>query len=389
MWQAARATRTPGIRLALLAGIAAIGAAAAVTLALTALRTPAPGGDTVASSSFPDFRAGPARACRGRMVFGPGRWPPACWRPYSPRSPFNRRIRSNPRLHQDSNAIVARLLSFGPAQHLLAGHAGTSFDDYQPTYYARRKDPVFSLHCTESWGRCEVEGMRIRIPDAAQAAAGSDGHMTVIDQRSGWEYDMWRVQSKPRGGGQLDFAWGGRTRIDGYGLNSDATAARYGNLAGAVRAEELASGRIEHALFLTVRCDSGAWVYPASKGGTSCAEEGESNTDAPPMGARFQLAMSRKKINALRVPAWKKVILHAMARYGMYVGDTGGSWAIEQEGGRTYTSFGHRDRWVRLAKRTGVPFNPDDRLWIFNLRDGVDWARYLRVLDPCEARGSC
>jgi hypothetical protein len=73
----------------------------------------------------------------------------------------------------------------------------------------------------------------------------------------------------------------------------------------------------------------------------------------------------------------------------MYAGDTGGSWAIEQEGGRTYTSFGFEDRWVRLAKRVGVPFNRDDRLWIFSLRDGVDWARYLRVLDPCEARGSC
>jgi hypothetical protein len=373
-----------------LAGITAVAAAAAVVVVVNALRAPAPDGDAVASSTFPDVRAGAARPCRKRVVFGAGRWPPACWRPYSRRSPFNRRIRSNPRLHPESRAIVDRLLSFGPAQHLLAGQAGRAeWDDFQPTYYSRRRDPVFTLHCTNSWGRCEVEGMRIRIPDAARPAAGSDGHMTVIDQRSGWEYDMWRVQRKPRGGGRLEFAWGGRTRIDGHGLNSDATAARFGNLAGAVRAEELASGRIDHALFLTVHCDSGAWVYPARKGGTSCAETGESNTDAPPMGARFQLAMSRKQINELRVPAWKKVILHAMASYGMYVGDTGGSWAIEQEGGRTYTSFGYKDRWVRLAKRAGVPFNPDDRLWVFNLRDGVDWARYLRVLDPCEARGSC
>jgi hypothetical protein len=371
-------------------GIATFAVVAALAVLLEArVSAPAPAGDQAASSGRVDLGAGALRRCRDRMVFAAGRWPPACWRPYSRRSPFNRRIGSNPHLHPDSSAIVGRLLSFGPAQHLLAGHAGTALDDYQPTYYARRRDPLFRLHCTEDWGRCEVEGMRIRVPDAALPAAGSDAHMTVIDQRSGWEYDMWRVQRKPGGGGRLDFAWGGRTRIDGDGRNSDATAARYGNLAGAVRAEELAAGRIDHALFLTVQCDSATWVYPARKGGRSCSEMGESNAHAPPMGARFQLAMTARQIAALRVPGWKKTILRAMARYGMYVGDTGGSWAIEQEGGRTYTSFGHEDRWVRLAKRLGVPFNPDDGVWVFNLRDGVDWARHLRVVHPCEARRSC
>jgi hypothetical protein len=369
-----------------LVGMAAVGAAATLAIVIRpAERAPAPGG-AAESPATSDQRAA-VRACRRRMAFGVGRWPPACWRPYSSRSPFNRRVGSNPRVDPDSSAIVARTLEFGQAENLLAGQAGTPLDYYQPTYYPRRSDPVFRLHCTNDWGRCEVEGKRVRIPDAAQPAAGSDGHMTVIDQRSGWEYDMWRVQRKPRGGGRLDFAWGGRTRIDGDGLNSDATAARFGNLAGAIRAEELASGRIDHALFLTVQCDSGTWVYPASKSGLPCSRIGESNADAPPMGAHFQLAMTPEQIDALEVPGWKKTILRAMARYGMYVGDTGGSWALEQEGGRTYTSFGDEDRWVSLAKRLGVPYNANDGVWIFNLRDGVDWARYLRVL--CAARGSC
>ena len=48
------------------------------------------------------------------------------------------------------------------------------------------------------------------------------------------------VGGLPRGGGRIDISWGGRTRIDGQGLDSSATAAGFGNLAGKLRAEELA-----------------------------------------------------------------------------------------------------------------------------------------------------
>ena len=48
------------------------------------------------------------------------------------------------------------------------------------------------------------------------------------------------------------------------------------------------------------------------------------------MGARLQLAMSSAEIDALSVPRWKKTILRAMARYGLFLGDTGGdAWGIE------------------------------------------------------------
>ena len=65
-------------------------------------------------------------------------------------------------------------------------------------------------------------------------------------------------------------SWGGRTRIDGDGLGSDANAAHYGSLAGIIRAEEMRRGRIDHALFMLVRCDSGRKVYPAQGLGFAC-----------------------------------------------------------------------------------------------------------------------
>jgi len=321
--------------------------------------------------------------------FRAGAWPGGCWRPYSVSSPFNRRLPAAPRVAADSRQVVGRLLGFGPVNHLVAGAAGSEDDYGHPTYYARAGDPVFELHCYEvSWGRCPIEGVRIRVPDAARPAAGGDRHLTVVDQDSGWEYDLYKVRSKPAGGGLLVFRWGGRTRIDGDGLRSGATAARFGSLAGLVRAEELAAGRIDHALFMTARCDAGRAVYPARGVGRSCAELGESTAGAPPMGAHFQLAMSGEEIDALPVPAWKKTILRAMATYGMFLGDTGsGSWGIQKESGATYTSFGYPARFVELAQANG--WQPYEDVWVGNLRDDVDWAGRLRLLDPCVSQRTC
>jgi hypothetical protein len=316
--------------------------------------------------------------------FTVGAWPGGCWHPYAATSPFNRAISATPLVRADSAAIVARVLGFGAATNLVAGTAGTTSDWQHPTYYPQAADPLFTLHCTETWGTCAIEGMTVRVPDAARPAAGSDHHMTIVDQATGWEYDLWNVTSKPAGGGTLSFGWGGRTRIDGDGLGSDATAARFGNLAGIIRAQEMQAGRIDHALFMVINCDAGAYVYPALKAGRACADR----TSAAPMGSRFQLNMSSAEIEALAVPAWKKTILHAMAEYGMYFGDTGGGgFGLQFESGSTYTSFGYQDAMVTFAAQNGVPLYQGK--YIFDLKTGVDYANRLRVLDPCSAQGTC
>lgn len=317
--------------------------------------------------------------------FGVGAWPSACWRPYADSSPFNRPLPANPRVAPGSAAIVRRVAGFGGPDHVTVGNSGSRWDYSHPTYYSRPGDPEYVLHCTEQWGRCEIEGETVRVPDAATAAAGSDGHMTVIDTASGWEYDLWAVKSKERGGGRLDFGWGGRTRVDGPGNGSGATASGFGNLAGIIRAQELAAGEIRHALFMVVKCSSGGKVYPVTGGAGSACDD---RSGAPPMGSRFQLDMSDAEIAVLPVPGWKKTILRAMARYGMYMGDTGsGGWGIQMESGATYTSFGYEDPLVTFARSVGAP--RFDGNFVLNIRDGVDWGARLRVVDPCVSDGGC
>jgi hypothetical protein len=301
-------------------------------------------------------------------------------------------VPENPRLLGNSGAIVERMVGWGKAQNMLAANSETDDDYYHPIYYAQPSDPLYTVQCTQWVSSCEVHGKQVRIPAAAQPASASDGHLAVVDQQSGVEYDFWQVASKPAGGGTLKVSHGGMTRIDGDGLGSNATAAHFGLAAGVIRGEEVLAGKIDHALFSVIKCSSGETVYPAAPGttGATCSKFGLSNNNAPPMGARLWLAMSDAQIEALAVPGWKKTILHAMADYGMLIGDTmngNGAWAIQPESGASYTSFGATDPWETVGKQADAPsWNGS---YVFDVNSGVDWARYLRVLDPCVSQGTC
>jgi hypothetical protein len=99
--------------------------------------------------------------------------------------------------------------------------------------------------------------------------------------------------------------------------------------------------------------------------------------------------MTPAQIDALDVPAYRKTVLRAMARYGMYVADTGGSWGIVTESALVTTSFGLDDRWLSFAQSVGAPYWAPDQRYAIHIRDGVDWGRYLRVIDPCVTERTC
>ena len=359
--------------------------------------------------------------------FGAGSWPPGCWRPYADSSPFNRPIPQGAPTVPNSAAIVDRirgdLSQRDRPANLMANVRGNAGE---PTYYSTAADPVFTLRCGPPNWPCPLDGRQIRVPAGAvpeggpDPPPGDDAHMTIVDQAGGYEYDLWQVTTPtplPDTGGELRFTWGGRTALDGDGIAvpetpaGHATASHFGNLAGRVRAEELADGRIDHALFVVIDCDNGTFVYPARGLGQSCEEAGlpDGNGNAPPMGSHLQLDMTSAEIDALPIRAWKKTILRAMATYGMFFGDTGTDsyFAIETEAGSQYQSLGSPDRWWQFASDNDwEPFDPtldqpesgDEDLvgkLYANPHDGdsVDWDRdvwsRLRVLDPCVARGDC
>ena len=312
-------------------------------------------------------------------------------RVYAPTSPFNTPVGANPRLAPNSGEIIRRITSWGPPARFNAGAAGTSEDWSHPVYFARWSDPVYRIHQT-GWANPDIEGQRIHIPVGAKPAGGGDSEFTVVGPYRGWEYDFWDARTPSGHGGTFTANFGRRglwRRGTGLGMSrypyrGGITAAGFSNQAGVIRASEMKSGAINHALFISVRCHYGH-VWPADTVGThgQCSDR----TGAPAMGQHLWLDMTPAQINALAVPAWQKIILRAMATYGMYVGDDGGApWALQFESGDNYTSFGVPDPWVAYAKSQGIKGTYDsaiDRtLYSLDLQHAVDWRSKLKVLQP-------
>ena len=324
----------------------------------------------------------------------PGDHPNECWRPYSSSaSPFNWKIPDNVSVHPDSIGKVERL-----TQNAVSGIVRGDFArDYGVSlYFAKSADPTNRVECTEPWGPCELEtNSPIPFRSAFEPSGvwpispgeDYDSHLTIVDQSSGVEHDVWNVQSTSAP--HIVTKFGGETRIDQDGLGADATAAQFGALGGLIRVKELLAGRIDHALSLTVGCTN-TYTYPATKGALECSESGlPGGQNALQNGELLQLNMNKGQIDDLGLPKWQKAIYQAWSKYGAYVGDTTGDtsqWAFKVESPRSYTSFGQKDPLEKYAKDHGfdkVDYNNNcdgcnDEYW-FNLDEPVLDQR-LRVI---------
>lgn len=334
-------------------------------------------------------RPPPATSKCQMIHWGVGNWPPGGCRPFADDAPFNVPIPPHPKIAPNSEAVVAHYVQAGKGLSALAvAYHREGYDYYHPIYFSRPSDPLFTIHCTERWGRCDLEGVAIRIPDAARPAGGADHHLAVIDQTRQLEFDLWNAGDKPSGGGRYNIGWGGTFPLNGDGVarGTAGTASMFAESVGLIRAQEVAAGSIDHALAMVVVCSSGRAVYPARGTGGSCPA---GTTGAADMGARFQLDMTDAEIDATGAPGYKRAVWKALAHYGAFVAETGGSgMGFETESPLTYTSFRYPDPWEALARSYGIPFVSDRYPVDLNI-PGVELSGKLRVVDPCVTRKTC
>ena len=337
-------------------------------------------GEAFALGSVPRSGSFGASACAPAWgSFRVGNWPSACWRPYGPASPFNFAIPPNPRISGESTAIVGYMTAhhwaFDSAEtEKFIWDAGGS----RPVYWSASSDPLVRVICR---GGCRAPA-RLFIPAGAQPEEGSDGPLTVVDQRAGREYDFWQA-TKPENE-QMTVSAASSIPIgpeSGTGLEGDAEAARLGLLGGLIRAAELSSGRIEHALVTTVKCVQKQDVWPSpswGEGDAICANAGS----GPRFASLLQLNMSEAEIAATHAPSWEQTIMTALARYGVYVVDTQSTaeMSLLSEDDLSFTSFGYTGQMAAFIKShggtsqlVGVPIQTSK----------------LRVIDPCVPQGTC
>jgi hypothetical protein len=148
--------------------------------------------------------------------------------------------------------------------------------------------------------------------------ADGDRHAVVVDRDSCTLYELFDLHPTWSAGS------GAIWRMRSNGLRpagwTSADAAGLPILPGLARYDEVARGRIDHALRFTVRRSRRAYIYPARHFASSLTDR-----TLPPMGLRLRL---RANFPVSRYPYQARVVLRALQRYGMIVADNGSSWYV-------------------------------------------------------------
>jgi hypothetical protein len=337
---------------------------------------------------------------------------PASFRPYSPVSPWNLEISAHPKIAAYSATAIKIQFVDGNTGAVRNQEAGR-FDYGHPLYFASDDDPLINVACN-LYCRAGTFPTRIRIPARARTAGASDAHIAIV-QPNGEEIDMWaangtpgKVQNDPNGHQTRDWRNGDTIAAanvsdcgsftTGTGSMKIGPASTAGGAclgAGILRAKELASGHINHALFLVSACAIGD-QYPAVPG--AMTKQCGVGVGAP-LGGRLWLDLPATTINNLRIAGWEKAILIALHEYGGYLEDNDNSGPHQSgvqflgESNQPAVSFGQQDEFAALgwSANRGVtdvlstrwvgadPWNPP----------GVDFASHMHWLDPCSAKGTC
>jgi hypothetical protein len=165
------------------------------------------------------------------------------------------------------------------------------------------------------------------IPPHAPIEGGSDDHVLVVDRDACDLFELFvaryrggvRNRWQADGTAFFDLDRAGPLRNGGEYITS-ADAAGLPIFAGLVRYDEVAAGRIDHALRITFEETRRAFIHPA----THYASD-ECHPFAPPMGLRLRL---RAGYPTAGLGPQASVIVEALKRYGAFVADNGGNWYV-------------------------------------------------------------
>jgi hypothetical protein len=259
---------------------------------------------------------------------------------YSRFSAFNRPIGANPVIDPNSSAMVDTLVASANAR----GFSVASNEWTVPVYYADETTPRYDVaiagqppgaHYDPSFVHDVPRIMHdVPIPPEAAPDPQIDGHMTVIDESTGCEYDFYAASKV---GSSWRALWANRISTHSNGVYQHGLSTRgtgFAPLAGMIWPEELQAGRIDHALmfaFPTTR--AGGPVLPAT------ASDGKTvDPNAIPQGARVQLDPDLD-LDTLDLTPTERVIARALQRYGMLLGDTGGALSLYAVGAQSFAEY--------------------------------------------------
>ena len=159
------------------------------------------------------------------------------------------------------------------------------------------------------------------IPTGVKIEGGSDRHAILVDRDACKLYELYALTRTSKGwhagSGAIWSLTSKKLRPAGW---TSADAAGLPILPGLARYDEVAAGRIDHALRFTVSRTRRAYVWPARHFASSLIDP-----SLPPMGQRLRLTAS---FDISTFPPQARVVLQALKTYGMMVADNGSNWFI-------------------------------------------------------------
>ncbi len=259
-------------------------------------------------------------------------------RAFGDNSYWNTPIPRNAPKHRNNGGILRYMSSAPEAGKGCIRLAGTESNSWgQPIYWAKKGSPRYRVHSTSYDLPPELDSMR--IPRGARPAKTSDKAMTVYDVKRGYVVSLWHAafnkqrKSWSAGGAQVAY-------LNSNGLDGDFRASNdrrnRGTMRGnngatsAVRYAEVRAGAIRHVL----KISSGPELSTKSVLPIVHSDGDTRNQNAPAQGTRLRLKPS---VNLHRIKNRQaRVIARAMQRYGVYLGDSGGTTSLKLENTRTH-----------------------------------------------------
>jgi len=156
-----------------------------------------------------------------------------------------------------------------------------------------------------------------------EGGAQSDGdrHALLVDRSACTLYELYDLRRSgsawTAGSGAIFNLRTNAQRPAGW---TSADAAGLPIFAGLARYDEVARGRIDHALRFTVQHTRRRYIYPARHYASS-----SDDPRLPPMGLRVRL---KAGVDISGFPRQARIVLQALKTYGMIVADNGSNWFI-------------------------------------------------------------
>jgi hypothetical protein len=182
--------------------------------------------------------------------------------------------------------------------------------------------PKVPIHFT-AYGEESNPGPYPIPPNAHVEGAGVEGdrHVLVLQEGTCKLYELYAAQRRgsgwDAGSGAVFNLRSNALRPEGW---TSADAAGLPIFPLLVRYPEVRSGRIDHALRVTVQRTQRGYIHPATH-----LASGDSDPNLPPMGLRLRLKAS---FSLAGYHGQALVVLRALKRYGLIVADNGSSWYI-------------------------------------------------------------